>query len=165
MDIANNLTNSFDKYELFKIDSREDYLRLLDVLEKHTAVIEYAQSAGENPDDPLVKTALRFVRSKYLSTEWAAVGYGGPGMIYKFRADKAIFKRLREYESFLYNGKDRCGHTDFGRDNDIAFFDKNEDLLFCTLTHEFDAFILSDLLRELNNKQRGDSPDSRIALK
>lgn len=152
MAAAINLDNNYDKYKLFTIDSRAEYLQLLDVLEKRTAVIEYAQSAGENLNDPLVKAALRFVKSKYISTEWAAVSYGGPGMIYKFRAEKAIFKRLREYESFLYNGNKCCELTDFGRDNDIAFFDENENLLFCTLTHEFTAFILSDLLRELQSR-------------
>ncbi len=146
-----NLTDNYDKYELFKIDSRKEYLQLLDVLEKYAAVIEYAQSAGEDPDDPFVKVASRFVRSKYSSSEWAAVSCGS-AMIYKIHADKAIFKRLREYESFLYNGnKRRNRYTDFGSDNDIAFFDGSENLLFCTLTHEFTAFILSDLLRELNS--------------
>lgn len=145
-----NLDNNYDKYELFTIDSRTEFLQLLDVLEKRTAVIEYAQSAGKNPEDPLVKVSLRFVKSKYLSSEWAAVSCGS-AMIYKIHSDKAIFKRLREYESFFYNGnKRRNCYTDFGSDNDIAFFDESENLLFCTLTHEYTAFILSDLLRELS---------------
>lgn len=133
------------EFEWFELNTREEYLHLLEVLERHTAIIEYSQELGENPDDPFLKIALRFVRSRY--------SYGNTGYMYVLRADKAIFKRLREYESFFFNNRptyEEC-LTDFGKDNDIEFYDKDGGLLFSETTHELEAIITCELLKELNN--------------
>lgn len=60
--------------------------------------------------------------------------------MYVYRYDKAIFKKLKNYSSFFFfqtdcNGCDSMRFTEFG-DKDIAFFDKNDELVFWTITHE-----------------------------
>ena len=142
----------YDNYSFYdEVENHEKFLKLLEALERRTAEIEYVQRDGNDPkNDPFYKIGERFIVSEYHATEWTGIAVGS-GMLYKFRADNAIFKLLRTYESFF--GRDeRKKYPDCW--NDWAFYDKNGALLFYTVPHEYEACISFDLLKELNNDNK-----------
>lgn len=141
-------------YESLTLTDHEQYLRLLSVLEKETAVIEIVQICGENANEPLIKAAVPFLTKKENVNKWYGTKSGGMGVPkFTVRADKAVFAHLRKYEHFFINSRDKHGwdkviETDFGLD-DIAFLGKSRELLFFTTTHEGYATIADILSKKL----------------
>lgn len=153
MSVYDRIIN-YENYNLYRgVEKHEDYLKLLEALELHTAEIEYVRRDGSDPEnDPFYKLGKRFIISEYHTTEWTGIA-GGSGTLYKFRADNSVFKLLRTYESFFGWDKGKAYPDCY---NDWAFYDKNGDLLFYTVPHEYEACISFELLKELNydNKKR-----------
>lgn len=141
------------KYESITLTSHEQHLRLLDVLEKRTRTIEIVQIC-DDADEPLIKAAMPFLINKERVNKWYGTKQGGRGSLkFTIRADRVFFKHLRKYESFFRNmtGENGLGEvreTNFGLD-DIAFI-SGGGVLFYTTTHEGEAYITSELLRELD---------------
>lgn len=142
----------YDNYVWYdEIRSRQKYLKLLDALERRTWEIEYVQGMHWDENDAFIKAVHSSVKSCYPTDEWTAYSNPGnnAGMMYRLKADKAVFKRLRAFGNFFkkYSGNDKHLETW----TDIAFYDKDGVPLFFTLTHENDAFISQDFLKELND--------------
>ncbi len=124
-----------------KLIGKTQHLRLLDILESRTSVIEYVMICGENAEDSLLNIAGPFLIRKEKTSSWLGTVSGDPKPVkYIFRADKAIFDHLRSCEAFFINNGDDIIHTDFGI-NDIAFRDDKGEALFFTTTHEGTATI------------------------
>lgn len=142
------------KYEGITLTDHKQYLQLLSVLEKETAVIEIVRICGENADEPLIKAAAPFLIKKENVNKWHGTRCGGKGAPkLTVRTDKAIFAHLRKYEHFFINSRDEHGwdkviETDFGLD-DIAFLGKSGEPLFFTTTHEGYATIAEVLSKKL----------------
>ncbi len=142
------------KYENITLADHEQFLRLLSVLEKYTAVVEIVQINGEDLNEPLIKAAMPYVIKKETVNKWFGTKRGGKGAPkFTVRADKTIFAHLRKYEHFFVNSRDEYGcdmvvETDFGQD-DIAFLDRNGEPLFFTTTHEGYATITAELLKRI----------------
>lgn len=152
---------NYDNYVfLDELEKHETYLRLLGILERRADVIEYVPRDGYDPNDAFYKIGKRFVINEYHTTEWAGIA-SGSGLLCSLRADGSVFKLLRTYESFFGRDK-RKKYPD--RWNDWAFYDKNGVLLFYTVPHEYEAVILNELIKELNNdnqKRKNQNHDGR----
>lgn len=148
---------NYDNYVWYdEIRDRQKYLKLLDALERRTWEIEYVQGSRRswNENDAFIKSVRSSVKSCYPTDEWTTYSHPGnnEGMMYRLKADKAVFKRLRAFGNFFekYSGNDKYLETW----TDIAFYDKDGVPLFYTLTHEDEAFISLDFLKELNNDNK-----------
>lgn len=146
---------NYDNYVWYdEIRNRQKYLKLLDALEQRTWEIEYVQGSKWNEDDAFIKSVRSSIKTCYPTDEWTTYkkpGYN-TGMMYRLKADKAVFKRLRALGNFFENYSDNDKYLELW--TDIAFYDKNGIPLFFTLTHENEAFISRDFLKELNNDNK-----------
>ena len=114
-----------------KLNEHQEYLSILKRLEKSCIYIEYVLV---NEDD--TRLIERF-SSLMIS-------------VYRFKASKALFDYLKQFETFCQYSVSRYGdyaqETDFGI-NDIAFFDHEAKPLLYTTTHEGYIIIREDILR------------------
>ena len=132
--------------EPISLFTHEEYLSYLDMIESDTAKIVLVQPDGINTADPIIKTAQKKMplEAKRRTNEWyGTITLGTPGMEYTFTKTTSFFDYLRTFESFFIETNEipyEFRLTQFGN-NDIAFIDKNGDLLFYTTTHEGDAYL------------------------
>lgn len=139
---------------LVELTSREQYLQLLAGLRQRTAYIALVQINDEDAQEAVLAKALdcmQLVEKKYVGKWLGTVRKGRKAPYYLFRADKRFFSFLKEFPSFFFNRKDAWGcddieETAFGQD-DIAFFDEKQKVLFYTTTHEGYAYADPALLR------------------
>lgn len=142
-----------EKIILINLTSHEQYLDILKKLKSKTAYIVLVQIDGEDKNDLNLVKALKHMEliGKKKVNEWLGTRTSGLRAVrYIFKSDERYFKYLSNFDSFFFNTTDKWGcdaveKTDFGFD-DIAFLDKNKQVLFFTITHEGCAAIHPDLL-------------------
>lgn len=149
-----------------KINTHEEYLKVLDKLEERCKYIEIVVLDERESNELIDKFKSSIILRKKVTSWWGQELYIGDDLekvnrgnwLYKIKPTKEFFDCLRKYETFCiyyerydaeYN--DYVGvqeGTDFGID-DIAFFDGEEIPLFFTITHECDITIRDDLEKEI----------------
>ena len=142
-----------EKTILINLTSHEQYLDILKKLRSKTAYIVLVQIDGEDKNDLNLVKALKQMEliSKKNVSEWLGTKTRSTRPVqYVFKSDDRYFKYLSDFDSFFFNTTDKRGcdtvqKTDFGFD-DIAFLDKNKQVLFYTITHEGCTAIHPDLL-------------------
>lgn len=130
-------------YVSVELTSHEQYVRLLAELQQETAYIMLVQIDGEDEQDPILAKALKcmhLVEKRHVGKWPGTIQKGRKVPQYLFQADRRFFKFLEGFPSFFFNRRDQWGcdlveETDFGQ-NDIAFLDKSQKVLFYTTTHE-----------------------------
>lgn len=86
------------------------------------------------------------------TNEWVGTLTKGKSAIeYTFKATPEFFDYLKKFEAFFIVVTDKYGgynvtYTDFNSNDDIAFIDKNDDVLFYTTTHEGYAYKVPEIL-------------------
>ena len=133
--------------KIIKITNKNDYIQILNFLEKNTKYIELLQLIDDNESNFIIEKYNQLLITKKNVFNWN--DSGAKGVVYKFDikfSDKEkIFNDLRKINSFFYNTWDnKLGETvettEFVYMN-IAFFDSKGKLLFYTITHEGIAWI------------------------
>lgn len=138
--------------EPVELGSHEQYLEYLDLIESDTEKIVIVQIDGADNADPIVKRAEKSMclQSRRRTNDWyGTITLGKQGMEYTFLKSNEFFEYLRSLEAFYIETSAvpyTFRLTDFGTD-DIAFVDKNDNLLFYTTTHEGDAYLNRIYLR------------------
>ncbi len=144
-----------EELERIELTSHEQYIELLYKLRKLTRYISIVQTLGEDKDDYNIYKALSAMKllSKTSTRDWFATKtMGKPAVEYLFEKDNSYFIYLASLESFFISRVDHRGEycpvfTHFGCDDDIAFLDKDKQILFYTCTHEGFAWIHPDVLK------------------
>ena len=117
-----------------KLDNHNEYLKIINMLEKKTAYIEIVE------EHEIVREFQKdIVLTKEVSSWWSEET-SNKYNLYRIKASKELFSYLRKYETFCRIGKTIWGSmtvikTNFGA-NDIAFFDRENHILLKTVTHE-----------------------------
>lgn len=130
-----------DQYVPVWLESHRQYLEILNLVRKDTALIVLVQIDGVDEGDPIVAAAKQMMQLEKQETVSRWLGTVAPGRgaaRYVFRKHRSFFGYLASFESFfLVKSRDPfvVEATDFGMD-DIAFLDQNGELLFYTTTHE-----------------------------
>lgn len=143
---------NLDQCVSIELTDHQQYLWLLEQLRKNTAYIMLVQINEEDEKDPILSKALscmKLVEKRYVGKWPGTVRKGAKAPQYLFQADARFFKFLNGFPSFFFNRKDPWGcelveETDFGQD-DIAFLDQEQNILFYTTTHEGYAYGISAL--------------------
>ena len=125
------------------LNSHEDYLKMLDILEEKTSFI------GITSDHKIIKKLKKDILNTEKTNKWWGTETSYIETIYYIKTSKELFELLRKYETFCryiidYNDGDRAYETSFGS-NDIAFFDKDNNILLCTTTHEGDIYVTKEI--------------------
>ncbi len=131
-----------------KLNEHQEYLSILKRLEKSCIYIEYVLV---NEDDTrLIERFSSLMISMNEKNKWWGTKSSGKSKVYRFKASKALFDYLKQFETFCRYSVSRYGdyaqETDFGI-NDIAFFDHEAIPLLFTTTHEGYIIIREDVLR------------------
>jgi hypothetical protein len=114
------------------ISSHEQHIELLNKIRPLTKFIEIVIPYTDTPNDELILSFRPFLIERKKVHEWTGTISGGKAStLYRYSSFDYLFERLCGYESFF---------TSFG-DNDIAFFDADNNVIFYTTTHEGYAFI------------------------
>ncbi len=141
-----------DEYIPVDLHSHKQYLAILAMLKKDTKRIVLVQIDGVKKDDPIVENAhhMMTLQNKEIVSEWLGTCAPGRGAVqYTFQSSDEFFGYLCTFDAFFlwepHPAKPHVGYTqlrstDFGND-DIAFLDQNNRLLFYTTTHEGFAWI------------------------
>ena len=129
-----------------KLNCHDEYLRVLNMLEKKCKWIEYVLVSD---DESFVGHFQNSVVSVTQRNKWWGTKSSQKRQVYKIESVPVIYKYLRKFETFclLYTTEDKgdvVEETSFG-DNDISFFDDNSLPLLFTTTHEGCIFARSDL--------------------
>lgn len=130
-----------------KLNSHQDYSRLLKYLQKKCRYIEYVLVDEE--DTAFISAFESLVISSENKNKWYGTKSSRKSPVYRLKAAPEIFERLKKYETFCkYITGTKNGDipeiTDFGI-NDIAFFDEKELPLLFTTTHEGYITVRDDL--------------------
>ncbi len=122
-----------------KLNNHEDYLKILDILEKKS---DFIGIAGKHEITDKFKNDIIKIEK---SSSWWTEETSYEEYIYYIKASSELFDFLRKYETFCktivyknkyFNYETLQGETtDFGVD-DIAFFDSDCNILLATVTHE-----------------------------
>ena len=123
------------------LKSRSQYLDILNAIRKDTEKIIIVQIDGEDKEDPIVNAAKKMMtlENREIVSEW--FGTTAPvraAIKYTFLKKREFFGYLSSFESFFIVESEnpyKVRITDFGFD-DIAFLDRNGEMLFFTTTHE-----------------------------
>lgn len=138
-----------------RLNNHDDYLKMLDRIEKKCEFIEIVILDGKKSNKLVDKFSHNIIDISKVS-EWWGTKTKGSNYLYKIYSSKGLFEYLRGFETFckyyeygtteesLRRG-DYSVDTDFGID-DIAFYDKNDNCLLCTTTHEGYIFINETLI-------------------
>jgi len=154
---------SYKNIENIDLVSHDQYLQILEQLKKRSLMVILVDITDDDTQFDAVLThatdTMRLLGRKTVS-DWIGTHRSGrmKAEQYKFTASEEFFDYLKTLEGFFFNRKDewKCDIveiTDFGY-GDIAFIDKNNQLLFATTTHEGYACISKDLMAEKNNRKK-----------
>lgn len=121
-----------------KLNNHNEYLKVINKLEDKTKYIEIVL-INESEDNELIDQIKDNIISTKKVSKWWGTKTFSKNNLYKIKTSKKLFDLLKEYETFCKyfesdNG-DYVETTDFGFD-DIAFYDKNGNLLLYTTTRE-----------------------------
>ena len=128
-----------------KLNTHQEYLDILDKIEPKCQYIEIVITFGNKSNDIVENFKDDILESRKVSEWWGTITKG-KNNLYKIKSSKKLFDYLKQYETFckyyFYGSNaetlsrgDYSEITDFGSD-DIAFYDKNNNLLLFTTTHE-----------------------------
>jgi hypothetical protein len=136
-------------YVVFPLKNHEEYLELLEKLERRTKYIEVVTPYSDGSKDDFIINMQEYITEKRRVTSWwGTTTRGRSSSLFKIRADNEVFNYLKKYSVFCLTESDGRGFriklTDFG-DKDIAFYDSKKKLLFCTTTHEGYLVLREDL--------------------
>ena len=122
-----------------KLNNHEDYLKILNILEKRS---DFIGIAGKHEITDKFKNDIIKIEK---SSSWWTEETSYVEFIYYIKVSSELFDFLRKYETFCktivyknkyFNCETLQGETtDFGVD-DIAFFDSDCNILLATVTHE-----------------------------
>ena len=112
-----------------KLNNHEDYQKMLKILEKECSFI------GIDSEHEIVVKHNKDIIKIEKSSSWWGIETSYINTLYYIKASEALFKDLSKYETFCKTINYEAQKTDFGA-NDIAFFDKNDNILLITNTHE-----------------------------
>ena len=121
-----------------KLNNHKDYLKILNILEKKS---DFIGIVGEHE---ITKKFKNDIIKTEESSSWWSEETSCVENIYYIKASSELFNFLRKYETFcktivyknIFNYETlQAETTDFGV-NDIAFFDRNDNILLATVTHE-----------------------------
>ena len=139
--------NGFIDYE-GKLNNHDDYLRMLNIIEDKCSFIGIA---GENEIVEIFKKDIIKIEE---SSSWWTEETSYVEKLYYIKSSKELFDQLRKYETFCktvlrknkYFNIDNLevDETDFGS-SDIAFFDKDYNILLATVTHEGFIHVSSEI--------------------
>ena len=134
-----------------KLNNHEDYLKMLDILEKKSNYI------GIIDEHEITKKFKKDIFKVERSSSWWTEETSCVETIYYIKASSELFEFLRQYETFcktiiyknkFFNYETLQGETtDFGVD-DIAFFDSGDNILLATVTHEGFIYVATDVDKE-----------------
>lgn len=134
-----------------KLNNHEDYLKILNILEKKS---DFIGIAGKHEITDKFKNDIIKIEK---SSSWWTEETSYVELLYYVKASSVLFDFLRKYETFcktiVYKNKFfnyetlRGETTDFGV-NDIAFFDSNYNILLGTVTHEGFINVSADVDKE-----------------
>lgn len=120
------------------LNSHENYLNVLKPLEERTSYIEVVLIDSKPTNDLVEKFKKDIVATKIVS-EWWGTKTVAKNKLIRIKSSAELFNYLRTLETFckyfVSNRGDRTLVTDFWID-DIAFYNKNDEMLLCTTTHE-----------------------------
>ena len=130
-----------------KLNNHSEYLDVLKYLELKTKYIEVVLIDKKKTNHLVDKFSEDIVSINNVS-EWWGTKTTVKNKLIKIKASPELFEYLRKFETFCkyymsYRG-DRTETTDFGID-DIAFYNKRDEILLCTTTHEGYIMIKDDL--------------------
>lgn len=130
-----------------KLNSHEEYLQILKLLENKCKYIEYV--LVDEDDTKFIETFKDSVISMQPQNKWWGTKSSRKSKVYKLKSSPQIFKYLKQFETFckytISETGDIAEDTDFGI-NDIAFFDDAQTPLLFTTTHEGYIMVRADLL-------------------
>lgn len=131
-----------------KLNTHESYIDILNKIEPKCKYIEMVILDGrELTDNEITKMFEKDIESMEIVSEWWGTKTSSKNKKVKIKPSKEFFAYLKKYETFCryyrcikYDKEfkfyvDEQQSTDFGID-DIAFYDKNNEILLCTTTHE-----------------------------
>ena len=140
-----------------RLNKHENYLKMLQVLEKKCDYIEifiYLNRRVEVIDNETAdnEIALNFKKDILFSKstpKWEDTETD-KGQLIQIKSSHELFEFLAKYETFCVspNNKNKCSDTDFGVD-DIGFYDKDRILLLSTVTHEGIIVVDKDIAKEM----------------
>jgi len=141
-----------------KLNNHEEYIKILEKIEAKCKYIEVV-IIDKRKSNELVDAFSSDILEHKKVYEWWGTKTNSANNLYRIRASKELFDYLSQYETFCkyyeygttpksISRGDYSEITDFGYD-DIAFYDKNDNYLLFTTTHE--GYIsISDILYETN---------------
>ncbi len=131
-----------------KLNNHEDYLKMLNILEKKS---DFIGIAGKHEITDKFKSDIIKIEK---SSSWWTEETSYVELIYYIKASSELFAFLRKYETFcktiVYKNKYfnyetlETETTDFGED-DIAFFDSDCNILLATVTHEGFIYVAENI--------------------
>ncbi len=139
----NNMAKTF-----IRINSHEDYIRIITSLRNKTKYIQIVQINGdERKKDSIIENAFKYMKliKKIKTNLWAGnkTSSGNSGVLYEFESTENYLIHLKSYQSFFLssfvNESYEPVYTDFGLD-DICFLNGKRQVIFYTTTHEGLAF-------------------------
>ena len=143
-----------EKCVLTSLTSTEQYLQLLSIIQKNATYIQLVQVWNESDQDLVISKAIEsmeLIEKKYVNKWLGTVRKGQKVPQYLFLANEQFFQFLKGLPSFFFNYESSLGYneveeTEFGH-NDIAFLDKERQVLFYTTTHEGYAYVNPILMK------------------
>lgn len=122
-----------------RLNTHEEYIKILKLLEEKTKYIEIVLIDEKETNNLVEKFKDDIISTKIVSEWWGTITVAKNKLI-RIKASKKLFMYLKQFETFCkYISSGRRGDyseiTDFGYD-DIAFYNKNNEMLLCTTTHE-----------------------------
>lgn len=122
-----------------KLNDHKDYIKMLTILEKKCDFI------GITFEHEIVKEFKNDIIQVEKSNTWWGIETSFVETLYYIKASKKLFEFLSKYETFCkyivdFKNGDYVEETSFGVE-DIAFFDKECNLLLRTNTHEGFIFV------------------------
>ena len=122
-----------------KLNDHKDYIKMLNILEKECDFI------GIDSEHEIVIKFKDDIIKIEKSNTWWGIETSFIATLYYIKSSKKLFECLNKYETFCkyivdFEHGDYVEETSFGV-NDIAFFDKDYNLLLRTNTHEGFIFV------------------------
>lgn len=133
-----------------KLNEHEEYLKILNLLEKKTSYIEIVLIDKKKTNELVEKFKDKIISTQFVSKWWGTETRIKNKLI-KIESSKELFDYLSKFETFCkyYTSENRGDYseiTDFGYD-DIAFYDKFENPLLFTTTHEGYIIVSDNLIK------------------
>lgn len=132
------------------LNCHEQYINALNALEPKTKYIEIVLIDEKETNELVDKFKKDVISVKKVSEWWGTITVAKNKLI-RIKASKELFEYLETFETFCkyHVSRSRGEHsseTDFG-DDDIAFYNENDDMLLYTTTHEGYITIKKDLFK------------------